>query len=421
MSQQLHKRFTLEQVKNVFRQYEDKNQTVKSALRLLQIGRSRFFELYEKYLADKENFSLEYKRDSINRKISSEIETNIKKELEGQKQLLENKSIPISCYNYSYIKDQLFLKHQQKVSVPTIINRAKEQGFWLGKPQKKMHDREVLTNYAGELIQHDSSHHLFAPDTGMKWYLITSLDDFSRAILYGDLWERETTWSHISAMESLVLGFGIPQQYYVDQLRVFRYVKNRDSAYVNYQAFTDDVDPQWKQVAKDCGIEVIYALSAQAKGKIERPYRWLQDRLVRTCVSNGITKIEDARTILKEELRQYNWKRVHSTTKEIPMQRFQDAISNRQSLFRPFEIKPPFTSAKDIFCFRTTRIVDAYRKVSFKKISLTVPNGFPKQEVELRLHPIVEKNLVAVRFWRNGAFLGEQKVKNDALSELVQF
>jgi hypothetical protein len=45
------------------------------------------------------------------------------------------------------------------------------------------------------------------------------------------------------------------------------------------------VDPQWRQVMRLLGIDVIYALSAQAKGKIERPYRWLQDRIVRTCSS----------------------------------------------------------------------------------------------------------------------------------------
>ena len=39
------------------------------------------------------------------------------------------------------------------------------------------HDREVLTNYAGEIVQHDSSHHKWSPYAQEKWYLITSLDD----------------------------------------------------------------------------------------------------------------------------------------------------------------------------------------------------------------------------------------------------
>jgi len=51
-----------------------------------------------------------------------------------------------------------------------------------------------------------------------------------------------------------------------------------------HQKFTDEATPQWKQVLDDCYVKVTYALSPQAKGKIEHPYQWLQDRLVRTCV-----------------------------------------------------------------------------------------------------------------------------------------
>jgi len=49
--------------------------------------------------------------------------------------------------------------YKQEVSLPTIIDRAKRNGFYLKKPRRSVHDQEVLTHYAGELIQHDSSHH----------------------------------------------------------------------------------------------------------------------------------------------------------------------------------------------------------------------------------------------------------------------
>ena len=57
-------------------------------------------------------------------------------------------------YNYSYIKDQIFKKYQQKVSLSTIIDRAKKNGFYFPKEKRKIHDHEVLTNYTGELLQH---------------------------------------------------------------------------------------------------------------------------------------------------------------------------------------------------------------------------------------------------------------------------
>ena len=98
---------------------------------------------------------------------------------------------------------------------------------------------------------------------------------------------------------------------------------------------------QWKEVLKDLRIEVVYALSPAAKGKVERPYQWLQDHLVRTCVREGLTSIDQARQVLYEELHQYNYKRVHSTTGEIPVLRYEKALEENRGLFRRFEIPDP--------------------------------------------------------------------------------
>jgi hypothetical protein len=159
---------------------------------MLRIKRRRFFELLAKYRQDPDSFSIQYERKTINRKIDPDIERNIVKELKIEKELIKAKEVPIKYYNYSYIKDLLEQKYSQKVSLPTIIDRAKRNNFYFLKPKRKAHDREVITNYPGELIQHDSSHHLFAPYADRKWYLITSIDDYSRLILYAVLVERET-------------------------------------------------------------------------------------------------------------------------------------------------------------------------------------------------------------------------------------
>ena len=86
-----------------------------------------------------------------------------------------------------------------------------------------------MTTAIGALIQHDASHHRWSPYARGKWTLITSLDDFSRKILYADFFEQETTWAHIKAAETLTRNYGIPLRYYVDSLRVFRFVQGRDS------------------------------------------------------------------------------------------------------------------------------------------------------------------------------------------------
>jgi len=315
---QLHKRFTDAQVKELLSRYL-KGEIKRPYLQeVLGIKQRRFWELVKRYQQDPSSFSIHYARRNPTRGIAPAIEKNILKELSIEKKLIGDKQIPLHSYNYSYIKDRLQTVYDQKVSVPTIIDRAKKKGFYLKKPQRRLHDREVLTQYIGQLIQHDSSHHLWAPAAQQKWYLITSLDDYSRFILYAALLKRETSWAHIVALQTVFLQYGCPLSYYVDSHSIFRFVQGRDSLWREHHRLTDEVDPQWKQVLDDCGVKVTYALSPQAKGKIERPYRWIQDRLVRTCVRENIADIGPAQTLLSREIQRYNFHQLHSTTLEIP-------------------------------------------------------------------------------------------------------
>ena len=412
--QQVHKRLSVEQVKAILEKYVGRELSAKEASRYLEIDRTRLYQLATEYRRDTTGFSLAYERTKPSRQLSPEIHDNILKELKMEKvKIIDNPDVPVTRYNYSYVRNLLQEKYAQTVSVPTIIARAKAEGYWKEKPPKKIHDREVITNYVGELIQHDSSHHLFAPDGKIKWYLITSLDDHSRGLVYANLFERESSWTHIMAVQSVVLQYGIPLAYYADQHSIFRYVKNRDhrSPWNTYTKFTDDVDPQWKQVLKELQIKPIYALSPQAKGKIERPYQWLQDHLVRSCVRNNVTTLAEGRKILQQEVNQYNYHRVHSTTGEIPMVRFQRATNNNQTLFKEFKLLLPDQSVKDIFSLRMYRVIDAYRTVSVMNVKLKIPKGLPRQTVELRFHPDLENGLTDVRFWIEGRYTGSQQLK----------
>jgi len=419
MSKQLHKNFTDGQVKLLLEKYSKGEIKLNYILQILRIKRSRFFELLTKYRNDPDNFSIQYERNTSNYRIDQEIEANIIQELQIEKDLIKVKEVPINYYNYSYIKDLLEQKYSQKVSLPTIIDRAKRNNFYFLRPKGKAHDKEVITNYPGELIQHDSSHHQFAPYAASKWYLITSIDDYSRLILYAVLVERETTWEHILALEAVLLKYGFPLAYYVDSYSIFRFVQGRDSFWRNHYKLTDEANPQWKQVLEDCGVKVTYALSPQAKGKIERPYRWIQDRLVRTCYRENVRVIPEGQLILNNLLQRYNYRIVHSTTGEIPYIRFQRALREKRSLFREFTIRPPFLSTRDIFCLRVERMVNPYRKVSINNLELKVPGAPLHERIQLRISPDKESGVSEVRFWYRDNFLGSQKVKNSELN-LVQ-
>ena len=411
---QLHKRFSSDELKKLFDRYLQNEVERKYIQEILGIKKRRFFMLLKQYKENPTDFTIQYQRTTPPRIISPEIEQNILKELAIEKKIIRNKEVPLTSYNYSYIQDRLKGQYHQKVSLPTIIDRAKKHGFCLRKPKRTLHDREVLTHYAGELIQHDSSHHLWAPAAHEKWYLITSLDDYSRFMLYAVLIQKETTWAHILALQTVILRFGLPYAYYVDSHSIFRFVRGRDSLWYQHHLLTDETTPQWKQVLQDCNVEVIHSLSPQARGKIERPYGWLQDHLIRTCVREDVTQIQQAQRILNQELLRYNHHQVHSTTQEIPYLRFQRALKEKQSLFREFKIRPPFQSVKDIFCLRMKRTVDPYRRISINNLPLKVNHATPKKEVNLRIYPL-NKDISEIRFWCEDKLIDVQKIKNSEL------
>jgi len=152
---------------------------------------------------------------------------------------------------------------------------------------------------------------------------------------------------------------------------------------------------------KILGVDVSYALSPQAKGKVERPYRWLQDRIVRTCAIEKLTTIEEVRPVLKEELDRYNNHQVHSTTGEVPSIRFDKARKEGNSLFRPFVLPKPYTSAKDVFCLREKRMVNGYRRISLFNHEIEVPKVPLREEVEVHLVPDTGRGALEVRIWWN--------------------
>jgi hypothetical protein len=396
---QVHKRFTADQVRVLIKGYCQGTLDRSAIQETLGIGKTRFFALLRQYRWGRDEFSLTYQRTTPPR-LPASAEKQIEAELMLEKGLIEDTSLPISNYNYAAIKDRL-AKHGVIVSSPTIIARAKGLGCYQPHPRKKAHDREVLTTAIGALIQHDASLHKWSPYANEKWALITSLDDFSRKILYADFVEQETTWAHIKAAESVMLTYGIPLRYYVDSLRVFRFVQGRDSVWRKHVLQTDEADPQWRQVMRSLGVDVSYALSPAAKGKIERPYRWLQDRVVRTCAIEKISAIDDVRAVLKAELDRYNNHQVHSTTGEVPSIRFARARKEGNSLFRPFALPKPYTSTKDVFCLREKRTVNGYRKISLSNHAIPVPYVPLRDEVEVHLIPDPARGALEIRIWHD--------------------
>lgn len=127
----------------------------------------------------------------------------------------------------------------------------------------------------------------------------------------------------------------------------------------------------------------------------------MQDRIIRTCALEGVGEVVEARYDLQEELDRYNNHQVHSTTGEIPSIRFESAITEGNSLFRPFSIPRPYTSPNDVFCLREKRMINSYRRISLFGHDIQVPNAPLRQYVDIHMVPDLEKNIMDIRIWWN--------------------
>jgi transposase len=147
---QLHKRFTSDQVKELLERYLRNEIERKHLQEVLGIQERRFFALVRQYRENPHHFTIQYHRASPPR-ISEALQKNLLFELSIEKDIIQNKDVPLTSYNYSYIKDRLRKTYHQKVSLTTIIRRAKKHGFFLKKPQRSAHDREENSSMSKEL------------------------------------------------------------------------------------------------------------------------------------------------------------------------------------------------------------------------------------------------------------------------------
>jgi hypothetical protein len=114
---------------------------------------------------------------------------------------------------------------------------------------------------------------------------------------------------------------------------------------------------------------------------------------------DNIGKLEEARAVLQEELDRYNNHQVHSTTGEIPRIRFEKAVAQGNTLFRPFTLPQPYTSLDDVFCLRETRMVNGYRRISLHGHEIQVPKTPLREHVDVHMIPNTQKNIMQVRIW----------------------
>jgi hypothetical protein len=171
-----------------------------------------------------------------------------------------------------------------RLSDETLRKWLIEIGMWK-KGRKRSAYRQWRPRRAcfGEMVQLDGSHHDWLEGRGSKLVLMAYIDDATN-MTYARFYDYEGTMPAMDSFKGYVRIYGLPISVYLD----------RHTTYKSSKKLTewDDVDDieflsQFERALKELGVEVIHALSPQAKGRVERLFGVLQDRLVREMRVTG--------------------------------------------------------------------------------------------------------------------------------------
>lgn len=166
------------------------------------------------------------------------------------------------------------------------------------KSASVIHPHREPRSYCGELIQIDGSPHAWFENRGIKCCLIAFIDDATSKIMYLQLEEAETTFAYFRGVKSYLAQHGLPGTFYSDKHSIFR---------IN-QGNGIESQTQFERAMEELGIETICANSPQAKGRVERANRTLQDRLVKELRLQKINDKEAANAFLPTFIEAYNKK-----------------------------------------------------------------------------------------------------------------
>lgn len=242
-------------------------------------------------------------------------------------------------FNFAFLAELAEKEFQRVFPRNSLRLFALRHGYYHALPEEKgkLYTRFEVSG-PGVLFQHDASHHLWLPSTGKRYPLLLTEDDYSRMVLGARIVEEETTWEHLALTRRIFQEQGRPWAYYVDNHSIFRYV-GYSSRHYQYRKGPDEGEIQFKRALRSLDVGLIYTGKgeAQAKGKIEKRFDYLQRRLPYLCEKHRITKAEDAQPILEDLLSYHNDCRKHQETGEIPSKRWDEAIRAGKGKLRPLD------------------------------------------------------------------------------------
>ena len=277
-------------------------------------------------------------------------------------------------FNDHHLTELLSEKHNMEISRSSVRRLRQETG--LASPRKrrapKHRSRRERYPKRGMLLQIDGSDHDWLDGRGPGLTLIAAIDDATGEIPYALFRDEEDAVGYFMLLRKIVEGPGLPLALYADRHTIFRSPKK---ATLEQELAGEAPRSQFGRLVNELGIELIPSYSPQGRGRVERLFGTLQDRLVKELGLMKTSTLEEANRFLEDFLPRFN-------------AGFAEPPAETESAYLAL---PEDLNLDELFCFKHPRKVRNDNTVSFAGHILQIPadrhrGNYARCRVEVRQH-----------------------------------
>lgn len=280
--------------------------------------------------------------------------------------------------NYSHFTDLLAERHGIYLSVSSVSRVLRATGIKSSRTHRKPkhHRSRPRKPQVGMLLQIDASPHAWLENRGPRFCLVAAIDDATGLVVGATFRYQEDLDGYFEVLRQVISSYGTPLAIYHDGHSIFRSPKADELTIEQQLAGQPTPLTQLGRALSELQIGRILALSPEAKGRIERLWETLQDRLVIELRLAHANTIEEANVFLSKYLQRHN-------------RRFAVQAKEPSSAFRP---APTPQGLRQILCRKAQRIVSNGSTISYggRTYQLVDHNGVvplrPHTKVTVHIH-----------------------------------
>lgn len=293
--------------------------------------------------------------------------------------------------NCQWISELASDRFGRGISQPSVWRILKSSGLLDEKSPTRIARSRFEAKACGDLVQMDTTWGYWWK--GTKICLILLLDDHSRYILNYKWVTSDSAGNNMALIAETVEKYGVFRSLYTDNASFFKAIRHNRSRHQAHASEEYETD-----IGRSCREAGILHLThkpyqPQGKGKIERLFRFIQERFITTVEEDPSMEWPDFLALFDSWVQWYNTSHVNRTTGCTPKERFNP---------HGFSPLPAETNLADVFCWKHTRKVDSCNQFSFEGSRYTIPPKSCMVAYRVDLHVTPQQH---IRVWHNGVYM----------------